>query len=55
MGKGKGAPEYWVSIVKPGRIIYEIDGLSEEEAKETFRACSHKLPIKTKLVARREL
>ena len=55
MGKGKGAPEDWVSIIKPGRIIYEIDGLSEEEAKETFRACSHKLPIKTKLVSRREL
>ena len=55
MGNGKGAPEYWVSIIKPGRIIYEIDGLSEEEAKETFRACAHKLPMKTKLVSRREL
>ena len=55
MGKGKGAPEDWVSVIKPGRIIYEIDGLNEEEAKEAFKACSHKLPIKTKLVARREL
>jgi len=54
MGKGKGAPEYWVSVVKPGRILFEIDGMDLEEAKETFRACSHKLPIKTKLVSRRE-
>ena len=54
MGKGKGAPEYWVSVVKPGRILFEIDGMDFEEAKETFRACSHKLPIKTKLVSRRE-
>ena len=55
MGKGKGSPEDWVSVIKPGRIIYEIDGVSEEEAKEAFRACSHKLPVKTKLVLRREL
>ena len=54
MGKGKGSPEYWVSVVRPGRILFEIDGLDLEEAKETFRACSHKLPIKTKLVPRRE-
>ena len=54
MGKGKGAPEYWVSVVRPGRILFEIDGMDFEEAKETFRACSHKLPIKTKLVSRRE-
>ena len=54
MGKGKGAPEYWVSVVRPGRILFEIDGVDLEEAKETFRACSHKLPIKTKLVSRRE-
>ena len=54
MGKGKGSPEYWVSVVKPGRILFEIDGLDFEQAKETFRACSHKLPIKTKLVPRRE-
>ena len=55
MGKGKGSPEYWVSVVKPGRILFEVDGLDLEQAKETFRACSHKLPIKTKLVTRREL
>ena len=55
MGKGKGSPEYWVSVVKPGRILFEIDGMDLDQAKETFRACSHKLPIKTKLVARRQL
>ena len=55
MGKGKGSVEYWVSVVKPGRILFEVDGLNFDEAKEAFRACSHKLPIKTKLVSRREL
>ena len=50
MGKGKGSPEYWVSVVKPGRILFEIDGLDFDQAKETFRACSHKLPIKTKIL-----
>ena len=55
MGKGKGSPEYWVSVVKPGRILFEIDGVDFDQAKETFRACSHKLPIKTKLVTRRVL
>ena len=55
MGKGKGAPEYWVAVVRPGRILFEIDGADFEQAKETFRACSHKLPIKTKLVSRREI
>ncbi len=54
MGKGKGAPEYWVSVVKPGRILFEIEGVDEKLAAEAFRLCSHKLPIKTKLVARRE-
>tara|TARA_Y100000590_G_scaffold115301_1_gene131583 strand:+ start:1344 stop:1757 length:414 start_codon:yes stop_codon:yes gene_type:complete len=54
MGKGKGSPEYWVSVVKPGRILFEIDGLDFDAAKEAFRACSHKLPIKTKMVERRE-
>ena len=54
MGKGKGSPEYWVSVVKPGRILFEIDGLDFAAAKEAFRACSHKLPIKTKMVERRE-
>ena len=54
MGKGKGVPEYWVAVVKPGRILFELDGLSEEEAYEAFRICSHKLPIKTKTVSRRD-
>jgi len=55
MGKGKGSPEYWVCVVKPGRILFELDGLDYEQSKEAFRACSHKLPIKTKLVERRKL
>ena len=55
MGKGKGAPEYWVAVIKPGRILYEIDGVPEEMAQEAFRLCSHKLPLKTKMVSRREL
>ena len=55
MGKGKGAPEYWVAVVKPGRILFEIDGLNQEEADEAFRLCSHKLPIKTEAVGRREV
>ena len=53
MGKGKGSPEYWVAVVKPGRILFEIDGLDEETAKETFKQCGYKLPIKTKIVSRR--
>ena len=55
MGKGKGAPEYWVAVVKPGRILFEIDGLDQKEAEEAFSICSHKLPIKTKIVGRREV
>ena len=55
MGKGKGAPEYWVAVVKPGRVLFEIDGLEQKEAEEAFRLCSHKLPIKTKTVTRREV
>jgi large subunit ribosomal protein L16 len=54
MGKGKGSPEYWVCVVKPGRILFEVEGVSEELAAEAFRLCSHKLPIKTKMVTRRE-
>ena len=54
MGKGKGSPEYWVAVVKPGRILFEIDGLDEKEAQAAFRSCSHKLPIKTKCVSRRK-
>ena len=52
MGKGKGAVEYWVAVVKPGRVMFEIEGVSEDTAKEAFRLAAHKLPIKTKFVAR---
>lgn len=52
MGKGKGAPEFWVAVVLPGRIMFEIDGISETIAREAFRLASHKLPIKTKFVSR---
>ena len=52
MGSGKGAPEYWVAVVKPGRIMFEIAGVSEEVAREALRLASHKLPIKTKIVKR---
>ena len=52
MGSGKGSPEYWVSVVKPGRIMFEIAGVSEEVAREALRLASHKLPIKTKVVIR---
>ena len=54
MGSGKGSPEYWVSVVKPGRIMFEIAGVSEEVAREALRLASHKLPIKTKVVTRTE-
>lgn len=54
MGKGKGNPEYWVSVVKPGRILYEMDGVPKETAEEAFRLASHKLPIATKIVVRGE-
>ena len=54
MGSGKGSPEYWVAVVKPGRIMFEIAGVSEEVAREALRLASHKLPIKTKVVARTE-
>ena len=52
MGKGKGAPEYWVAVVKPGRVMFEIEGVDEEIAKEAMRLASHKLPLKTKFVVR---
>jgi large subunit ribosomal protein L16 len=54
MGKGKGAPEYWVAVVKPGRILFEIEVPDFDQAKEAFSTAVHKLPIKTKVVARRE-
>jgi large subunit ribosomal protein L16 len=52
MGKGKGAPEGWVAVVKPGRVMFELTGVDLEMAKEAFRLAGHKLPIKTKLVER---
>ncbi|MCK7520056.1 MAG: 50S ribosomal protein L16 [Ignavibacteriales bacterium] len=48
MGKGKGAPEFWVAVVKPGRILFEVSGVTREVANDALRLCSHKLPIKTK-------
>ncbi|NMB07856.1 MAG: 50S ribosomal protein L16 [Tissierellia bacterium] len=52
MGSGKGSPEYWVAVVKPGRILFEMGGVSEEIAREAMRLAAHKLPIKTKFVTR---
>ena len=52
MGSGKGAPEYWVAVVKPGRVMFEIGGVSEEDAREAIRLAGHKLPIKTKFVVK---
>jgi large subunit ribosomal protein L16 len=54
MGKGKGAPEYWVAVVKPGRIIFEADGVSLETAKEALRLAAQKLPIPTKFIVRKD-
>ncbi len=50
MGSGKGSPEYWVAVVKPGRVLFEMDGIGEEVAREAMRLASHKLPIKTKFM-----
>jgi large subunit ribosomal protein L16 len=52
MGKGKGSVEYWVAVIKPGRILFEMGGITEEEAREALRLAGHKLPIKTKIVKR---
>ena len=52
MGSGKGNPEYWVAVVKPGRVLFEINGVSEEVAREALRLASHKLPCVTKIIAR---
>ena len=52
MGSGKGSPEYWVAVVKPGRVLFEIAGVSEELAREAMRLASHKLPIATKFITR---
>ena len=55
MGKGKSGPDHWVAIIKPGRVLYEMQGVEEEIAKEAFRLASHKLPFKTKFIKRREV
>jgi large subunit ribosomal protein L16 len=52
MGKGKGDPEFWVDVIRPGRIIYELEGVTEEVAREAMRLASHKLPMKTRLISR---
>ena len=55
MGKGKGAPEGWVAVIRPGRVLYEMTGVSRDMAKEALRLAAHKLPIKTRFVERSEL
>jgi large subunit ribosomal protein L16 len=55
MGKGKGAPEFWVAVIKPGRVLFEVSGVTRELAEEALKLCSYKLPIKTKVVARPDL
>jgi large subunit ribosomal protein L16 len=52
MGKGKGAPEYWVAVVRPGRVLFELEGVDVKVAKEAMRLAAHKLPIKTRVIAR---
>ncbi len=55
MGSGKGSPEYWVAVVKPGRVMFEMDGVSEAEAREAMRLASHKLPLKCKFATKADL
>ena len=55
MGSGKGTPEYWVAVVKPGRVLFEIAGIPEENAREALRLAAHKLPIKSKLIKREDV
>ena len=55
MGSGKGAPEYWVAVIKPGRILFEMGGVPEKIAREAMQLAAHKLPIKTKIVSREEM
>ncbi len=55
MGKGKGSPEYWVAVVKPGRVLFEMSGVEEEVAREAMRLAAHKLPIKTKFRLKADL
>ncbi|MCK6603292.1 MAG: 50S ribosomal protein L16 [Ignavibacteriaceae bacterium] len=52
MGKGKGAPEFWVAVIKPGRVLFEVSGVTKEIAHEALQQCAYKLPIKTKIVSR---
>jgi len=52
MGSGKGSPEYWVAVIQPGRVLFEINGVTREQAEEAFRLASHKLPFKTQFLAR---
>ena len=54
MGSGKGSPEYWVAVVKPGRIMFEMEGVAEDVAREAMRLASHKLPVKTKFITKEE-
>jgi len=55
MGSGKGSPEYWVAVIKPGRVLFEMSGVSEEVAREAMRLAAQKLPIKTKFIKRLEV
>ena len=55
MGSGKGAPEYWVAVIKPGRVLFEMSGVSEEVAREAMRLAAQKLPVKTKFIKRLEV
>ena len=55
MGRGKGSPEYWVAVVKPGRVMFEVNGVSEEVAREAIRLAQHKLPVKSKFIRREEI
>ena len=55
MGSGKGSPEYWVAVVKPGRVMFEMEGITEEEAREAMRLASHKLPLKCKFASKADL
>ena len=52
MGKGKGAPDHWVAVVRPGKILFEMEGVTHQEAYEALRLASHKLPLRTKMVSR---
>ena len=52
MGKGKGDPEFWVDVIKPGKILYELEGVPEDVAREAMRLAAHKLPIKTRFISR---